>query len=249
MLPRKSPGTPAPLYRHIAALLTDAIHSGAFPVGTLLPTEQELCAQYRVSRFTVREALRILESLGLVSRRQGQGTMVRGTQDRPTYRLSLQNFSDIEQHGYYTRLTDIEAKDIVADAALAAELPCAPGDRFVRVSCYREPADDTVSVPTAWNQTFIVAAYGAVATRVGKHAGPIYGLIERHFGETIREIEQEVCAVLLEAAVARKLAVRARSAGLRVKRTYFGRDRQPVMFAWNTYSADHFNLTMRFRHE
>ena len=244
-----TPGEVTPLYRHIAQLLAGEIRSGNFAVGSMLPTEQELCAQFGVSRFTVREALRILQSLGLVGRRQGQGTMVRAAQERRTYRLSLHNFTDLEQHGYYTRLTDISAEEIVADSALAAELPCHPGDAFMRVSCYREPVDDTVPIPTAWNQTFIIAAYGAVAQEIGTHEGPVFGLIERQFGESIREIEQEVSSVLLDPVIASKLSVRARSAGLRVKRTYFGRDQRPVMFAWNTYSGDHFNLTMRFRQE
>ena len=44
-------------FTNIARHLTDAITSGHFGVGTLLPTELELCKHYGTSRHTVRAAL------------------------------------------------------------------------------------------------------------------------------------------------------------------------------------------------
>ncbi|RYG99361.1 MAG: GntR family transcriptional regulator, partial [Alphaproteobacteria bacterium] len=64
-----------PLYAQVAGTLKEEIVSGAWPVGSLLPTEDELCARFSVSRYTVREALRRLREDGLVSSRQGAGTV------------------------------------------------------------------------------------------------------------------------------------------------------------------------------
>src|SRR5690349_18300464 len=44
--------------------------------GDRLPSEQELAARFTVSRNTVREALKELETLGMVRRRWGHGTFV-----------------------------------------------------------------------------------------------------------------------------------------------------------------------------
>src|SRR3954447_25848911 len=63
-------------YRQIVAVFQARITSGLYPLGSLLPTEAELCAEFDVSRYTVRETLRRLMALGLISRRQGSGTMV-----------------------------------------------------------------------------------------------------------------------------------------------------------------------------
>ncbi len=48
-----------------------------------LPTEQELCGKYRVSRQTVRTALGLLEQRGLVTGKQGSGYYITGRSARP----------------------------------------------------------------------------------------------------------------------------------------------------------------------
>src|ERR1700683_2013765 len=52
--------------------LRERILRGDFPEGTALPPEREMVVQTRMSRTTVREALRILEVQGLVRIRTGR---------------------------------------------------------------------------------------------------------------------------------------------------------------------------------
>src|SRR6516164_4219107 len=52
--------------------LRERIFRGDFPEGTALPTERDLVLQTRMSRATVREALRILEVQGLVRIKTGR---------------------------------------------------------------------------------------------------------------------------------------------------------------------------------
>src|SRR5258708_2320335 len=63
-----------PLYLQVVRALKDEIVSGVYPIGSQLPTEEELCERFSVSRYTVREALRRLREDSLVSSRQGAGT-------------------------------------------------------------------------------------------------------------------------------------------------------------------------------
>jgi GntR family transcriptional regulator of arabinose operon len=65
-------------YLQIRDLLVDRFKKEAFASGQKLPTEQELTAQLGVSRSTVRQALDLLESDGIVTRKHGSGTFFLG---------------------------------------------------------------------------------------------------------------------------------------------------------------------------
>jgi DNA-binding FadR family transcriptional regulator len=67
---------PARLSVVVVDALVDAIVSGGYPSGALLPPEPVLCDSFDVSRSVVREAMKLLEEKGLVRARQGHGTTV-----------------------------------------------------------------------------------------------------------------------------------------------------------------------------
>ncbi|MGH3274678.1 MAG: GntR family transcriptional regulator [Streptosporangiaceae bacterium] len=67
---------PDPLYRQIAEDLRRQIEADELPPGAQLRTEQELQDKYRASRNTVRDAIKLLITRGLVETRPGQGTFV-----------------------------------------------------------------------------------------------------------------------------------------------------------------------------
>jgi DNA-binding FadR family transcriptional regulator len=69
-------GRPARLSVVVVDVLVDRVVSGEYPAGTLIPPEPVLCQSFDVSRSVIREALKVLEQKGLVSVRQGQGTVV-----------------------------------------------------------------------------------------------------------------------------------------------------------------------------
>ena len=65
-----------PLYSQIVNIVKRNLSAGMLAAGELLPSEAELCRAYNVSRSTVRQAIGILETEGLVVRKQGRGTFV-----------------------------------------------------------------------------------------------------------------------------------------------------------------------------
>lgn len=58
----------APAYLRVYRAIEEKISSGALKDGAHLPTEAALCAQFGVTRSTVREGLRLLEQTGLIVR-------------------------------------------------------------------------------------------------------------------------------------------------------------------------------------
>jgi GntR family transcriptional repressor for pyruvate dehydrogenase complex len=63
--------------------LGEKILSGELPEGSHLPSERQLCEVWAVSRTVIREAIKALESRGLVRIDRGRGTVVQGPQAAP----------------------------------------------------------------------------------------------------------------------------------------------------------------------
>jgi GntR family transcriptional repressor for pyruvate dehydrogenase complex len=69
--PRFQPVQPVRAYQRIVEQIEEALARGDLSPGQRLPSERELVVQFAVSRSTVREALRVLESNGVVRSRPG----------------------------------------------------------------------------------------------------------------------------------------------------------------------------------
>jgi len=64
-------------YRKLYELLRKHIATGIYAEGSLLPSENELCATYQMTRPTVRHALEALVRDGFILKQQGKGSIVR----------------------------------------------------------------------------------------------------------------------------------------------------------------------------
>ncbi|MFQ5542375.1 MAG: FadR/GntR family transcriptional regulator [Candidatus Binatia bacterium] len=89
------------IYEDVVSQIHELIRDGRLKAGDQLPSERELAETFKVSRTSVREALRALETEGLIVTRTGMGTFVA---DLPTESLVAP----------LARLL-IEAKDALAD--------------------------------------------------------------------------------------------------------------------------------------
>ena len=65
------------LRTQVYAALKDKLMQGSWKEGDKLPSEQEFCTMFGVSKVTIRAALQQLEILGLVETRHGEGSYVK----------------------------------------------------------------------------------------------------------------------------------------------------------------------------
>ena len=232
-------------YALVAQRLMQDITSGRYPVGSLLPTELELCAHFGVSRHTVREAVRRLQERGLVTRRRGIGTSVKASRVENRYVQSSMEISDLPRYVEDTRLVTTQAEDLIADAPLADLLKCPRGQRWVKVTGYRYAGKD--KLPMALTDIYINAAYAGVRKLIGAMKVPVYTLIEKQYGITIVEVQQEIRATIIGAVKAKRLSVKPGSAGLVVTRRYLGDNDRPIEVAVSLHPADRFSYSMSLR--
>jgi GntR family transcriptional repressor for pyruvate dehydrogenase complex len=76
--PKLEPVSSTRIYEEIVRQIRTLISEGKLKSGDRLPPERDLAERFRVSRASVREALRALEAMGLIKIRLGEGTFVRG---------------------------------------------------------------------------------------------------------------------------------------------------------------------------
>ncbi len=65
-----------PRYRRLYEILRKHIRDGVYKEGDLLPSENELCQIYSITRPTVRQSLSALANDGYISKHQGKGSIV-----------------------------------------------------------------------------------------------------------------------------------------------------------------------------
>ncbi|WP_326838028.1 GntR family transcriptional regulator [Amycolatopsis rhabdoformis] len=129
MVDRRS-GVPA--FRQVAADLREKITAGTYAAGEQLPSERDLVDTYGVSRPTVREAVNMLRTEGLVVAEHGRGVFVRppaSIQRVARSRLSREArernrgafLADAAARGF-TPSTSVKIRFEEADARVAAHL-------------------------------------------------------------------------------------------------------------------------------
>jgi GntR family transcriptional regulator, transcriptional repressor for pyruvate dehydrogenase complex len=108
-----------PLHKEVAEIISEKIIAGKFPANTYLPPERELCQSLGVSRTVVREAIKVLESRGLIQIKRGYGTLVTEPQhDHVTRSLALL----LRRNGYVVnQLTEVRVLLEMGMAGLAAQ--------------------------------------------------------------------------------------------------------------------------------
>lgn len=129
----RAPGST--LGRELSESLRTRIIEGEFRPGSRLPSETTISEEYGVSRVTVRTAIKLLESQGIVHVRHGSGTYVAdiGGQVR-TGLQELRSISEtIRQMGFTPRMECHRIEQREATAEEAAKLELAPGSVIVAV--------------------------------------------------------------------------------------------------------------------
>lgn len=117
--------------------LRQAITRGTYQPGSQLPTESELCEMLGVSRTVVREALRVLEDDGLVSRRHGVGTFVRNHPILKNLNFNFGITEMIESAGLTPGTSHLAIQTKTADQENAKQLRVPVGTPLITVERVR----------------------------------------------------------------------------------------------------------------
>jgi DNA-binding GntR family transcriptional regulator len=235
-------GGPAiPLWLQLKHALRDLI---TFDLGSgdRIATEAELCAHYRLSRITVRQAVTSLVDEGLLHRQQGRGTFVRlARRDAP-----------MSNPGHFLA----SAFDDVPPGAIrlhAAETVPAPNWVASRLGI---PADSPVhklrrvldrdGAPAAIRTCFVPAAL-APDLLGAELEGPLHLVLEQVFGLVAREAQERMEVIRADAFRAGLLGIAAHEPLVLTERVAYDTVGQAIECARTYYRADSFSFTRTLR--
>lgn len=217
------------------------VQSGRFAVGSQLPAEPELAKALSVSRPTLREAIRVLEREGTLTRRRGRGTFVTG---RPRLRNTLdRNF------GVTQLLTTLGLRPgtrwlaIRRRAAAAPEregLAMAPGARLWAVERVRT-ADGR---PVIFSIDLIPDTILPGPLTSPLDPPSIYAYLERHAGVIIHHGVAQIKPVLADARLAQFLKLRRGTPLLSLEQVDFTDDERPVVLSYEYHDPSAFEITV-----
>jgi DNA-binding GntR family transcriptional regulator len=198
-----------------------------------------------VSRFTIREAIRVLASAGLVRRKPRAGTVVAALPDDARYTHGISSLRDLFQYAQTTDFHYVYLGRVGLSKAQARAMSAAPGEEWVyALALRRELAGGK---PFCVTRLFLNPALKGVERALRGAQGPVYSIIERDFGVRIDRVEQVITAILLDEQDAANLGVPVGTPGLSIRRSYFDENGRLVELADNVHPADRFTYRMELR--
>ena len=240
---RKNTPVAVPRYRLIADQLIGDIRSGELEVGQTMPGEIELTRRFKVSRHTVRDALRALDELGLIDRRQGIGTVVRARQSAQAYVQTVKSPAELMQYPSDARLSVISAEEVKANRKLARFIGCRGGTRWLQVSAVRHLKDSRL--PISWVDIYMLPEFSAIVPLIGKRATKVYQLIQAQYSVTPVRVAIDIQASLVPDRLFDVLQVAAGTPSLTVIRRYTGEDKRLYLAAVSEHPADRYRYSLQ----
>ena len=121
-----SPIKSTKVYEQVIDQIEGMIDKGTLKKGDKLPSERDLVEQLKVSRTSIREALRALEVIGLIECRQGQGNYIKASfQDNLFEPLSIMFMlegSNPEEIWELRKIMEVEAVGLASNRITSEQL-------------------------------------------------------------------------------------------------------------------------------
>src|SRR3989442_4587106 len=222
-----------PLHARISQLLVDLIERGELAAGEQLPPERYLAELFGVSLAPVRQAILDTVSKGLLVRRRGQGTFVRGPglEEKISILPSLTESLRGQQVEVATRV--LRQERVPTPPEIAAALEMRSGD-----STFLERLAIVSKEPVALLQTYLSARAFPGLVDVSFADQSLYDLLRERYRTTVTWAESVIDVARCSSAEAEKLDVPMGEPLLRVEGTAFAELRKPVEYFRVLYRSD-----------
>ena len=227
-----------PLYVQVAEGMLDWIESGSLPSGTQLPPERELSERLGVNRMTLRHALHMLATQGVLVRKQGKGTYVASPKIERQAGWLISFTRAMERRGFTpgARVVSFQQRPVEASLAAVLDLPVsAPVYEIRRLRLLNQE-------PVMMEHYIIPARRFPGLERFDLETRSMYEVMEREYGVTIVRARQSLEPVLATEYESDLLAVSPGSPLMLERRFSYDAHDQPVEHGRDLYRGDRFRF-------
>lgn len=226
---------PIPLHYQLKQILLEKLNTHAWQPGELIPSEQELEAQYGVSRAVVRQTLGDLVNEGYLSRQRGRGTVV------ARKKIAFDPSSGIElngdKHGREVlgwRLIERVCAEVPTNAAMALNI--AANAKVLRICRLRLAGDAPLGYHIAYLPERWAHAINPNQLEQGDSLAYLAQLPELQNARTLRTLE----ARLATPEDAKLIQIGKGMPVLYLERTLIAEDGTPIEFVTAAFRGDQF---------
>ena len=232
----KGPKNDQPLYLQLVDILELQIRDTMSPNDKLL-SERELSIAHGVSRITVRQALKELETRGLVYKKQGKGTYVSGIRTPPTDLAAAYSFTEhMKQLGKKPETDLLSFEKIQVTPYLSNYLNLEEGTDVFEFERLRK-ADGQ---PLMFERTYVPYSAFSSLTEKLLLQKPLYDIFSEDYGQTIRQAEEEFYASVALDYEAELLGIKKGDPVLHMIRKTFNDKNRIIEFTFSIARSDQF---------
>jgi DNA-binding GntR family transcriptional regulator len=230
-------------YKKLAETLIKRIESGRLSIGDKMPGELGLVAKYKVSRFTVRAAMQVLEQMGMVSRDRGRGTVVTSQRPFRMYQQTIRTFADMTEFPVNEKRQRVSKETVQAQQSLAKFLGCDAGTKWILYSMIRTHSSHPL--PLCWQDIYMRPSLEQyckwIPTEEGVGTAKEYAILNSNWRQTIVDVMAEE----ISEDMADALQVAAGTAALVAKWRYLDSDDVPYCVGVRHYPAERFMYSFK----
>ncbi len=223
-----------PRHKQISEWLESQIEEGTYEIDEKLPSENELCKKFDVSRVTVRKALQTLENEGLIYRSQGLGSFVCDDRPRQSF-IQLTDFEEdmrragLEPSSEVIKLTTEKATDQITGV-----LNLDPESTVVRLDRLRLGDGEPIAFDITWLPMF----YGQLIEGYDLKDETIYDILEKDFDIPVEKGYFRIEAENSPDDIAKHLKLEPGTALLVIDRISLTVGEKPIYYQKRYYRSD-----------
>ena len=229
-----------PVYAQLAESLRQHILAGTYQPGEKLPSENMLVEMYKVSPMTVRRAINLLASQGIVTTARGSGTFVKEV-ELGSASFYLQDLKELFSDDTSTTVKLLEARFQPADERVARKLHIQEGDRAIFIRRLLLVNGE----PAFYHRGYLVNDPNRPVVEAELEVTDLKGLFQGSGSSLIKHGDLYLESTLLDHEETRLLKLNPSAVGMLLEHIFYDFDDLPISWGWFVCASTRLRLHTR----